>query len=562
MKNSLFLAGVLSFSSLCLSWGSALNAAEATPETMDMAAVEMETTELVPVTYLRLPLAPLENLNPAAARQAASIEVSTQLFAPLTKLDPKTYQVQPALATHWEVSADGLTYEFKLRPEAVWNNGEPLTAADVVWTLRHYLSPATNLPKAHILYVLKNAQAIHQGQLTDFTQLGVKAVDPYTVLFTLEQPLAYFPVLTSLWMFTPLPAVELDRYGESWGRPGTPLVSSGPYQVQQWQPEQPLILTQNLTYFAVDDVSIPGIQYHWLNDIKSGLYWYERDELDILGGHYLALPKDTLKQLKEANSPLIDNYRTTPSLCTEFYGFNIQQPPLDNSLVRKAIIAAIDRQRLIDEVLTQHQPAQTFVPPPLLGSVPISEEIGIDFNEHKARTWLADAGYPDGEGFPSLILMINEDAQHRKVAEAIQLFLRTYLNINLEIKEYSFADYIAQLYRPEQPIHLFRMGWCGDYPDAHSWLYEAFHTPQTPLLAWQNETFQAAVSRAQIALDPAQREQAYWQAEYLLVEQDAVMIPLYFLTTDYLVKPNIVNWSARIFGGQPVMHWLLIKPPE
>lgn len=549
MNTQLFLASLLTLLS-----GLGIQNAYAQYEAVD-AAVQAAKVEIHP-EYLRLPLKnTVTKFSPDQAQDAASIEVTGQLFVGLTRFSPRDYRALPALATEWAVSEDGLQYEFRLRPDAVWSDGQPITAADVVWTLRHNVLPSSATPNAQVLYVLKNAREIHQGELKDTTQLGVRALDQTTVVFTLTEPTAYFPILTGLWPYIPLPSQFAETRGDTWATAPDLLATSGPYQLKTIQVDGGLILEKNQRYFEADKVRIPELHYQIVPDNEAGVKLYERNELDVLGGVYLPLPRSLARALHQ-NPKITPDYQILPLLCTEFYGFNTQNAPMDNSLVRKAISAAIKRALLVDFVLRQHLPAYTFTPFPIWGAVPPEENIGIQFNIAEAKVWLADAGYPNGEGLPTLTLAVNDSEQHVQIGMAIQLLLKSYLNIDLELKIYPFDEYLAKLYDPSATMHMFRMGWCGDYPDPDSWLHAAFHPSQTPhLLNWHNEEFNATVEKARAEPDADKRRQLYWYAEHLLVEQEAAVLPLYYVTSSYLIKPWVKGWYGTAFGGQAVQAW-------
>jgi oligopeptide transport system substrate-binding protein len=174
-----------------------------------VSIAELTETEL---TQIRLPLtAPLTTFNPSQATTETDLQLTAYLFSGLTQLNPQTYQIEPALAQRWSISNNGLHYIFHLRPELRWNNGEAITAQDIVDTLHFHIKPENKMPFIAWLYPLKNAEAIHQGQLEDMTQLGVRALDQDTLMFTLTQPTPYFLTLTSLMPYMPLPAVLLKQ---------------------------------------------------------------------------------------------------------------------------------------------------------------------------------------------------------------------------------------------------------------------------------------------------------------------------------------------------------------
>jgi ABC-type oligopeptide transport system substrate-binding subunit len=549
--------------------------------------------------YLRIPVEyAVSTIDPGKIDEQLHIELVEQLFLGLTDFDSKTYAVIPELATEWQISADSTRYVFKLRQDAKWNNGEPVTAHDVVWAIERNLNPHTNSPYVNTLFVIKNAELIYQ-QLSDSTKsdsvtppaadseaeklsasqevtdannavtpspadskpkklsLGVRALDDYTVEFTLEHPSSYFLALVSLWSYHPLPRKTIEQYGDEWIKPKH-IVTNGPYQLVKWQASE-LILNKNPYFYEADQVKIPEVHYYTVFDSLLGLAMYENNELDILGGQvYLRLPATELPRIR-SNSFLRNQLQVNAILCNEWYGFNTQKPPTNNPLVRKAIAAAIDKNTLID-VLTQepYTPTTTFTPPPVFGAVAPEEGIGIAFNPKQARAWLAEAGYPNGKNFPKIVLMYPTSSDtHAVMAQGIQTILKHYLNIDIDLQHLDFKSFLETIKQPTTP-HLFRMGWCADYPDANNWLYEVLHSKRgSNWIGWNQPEFDQAVEQAQRVLEPDKRQQLYRRAEQILTEEEAAVVPLYFLKAQILVKPWVKNWYNMSIGGQHISQWYL-----
>ena len=515
-----------------------------------------------PVGYLRIPLNySVTTIDPGLTYDLAHIELVEQLFLGLTDFDPNTYEVLPELATNWQMSQEGKVYTFQLRQDVKWVHGEqpvrPVTAHDIVWAIQRNLNPKTDAPNAYTLYILKNAEAFHKGKTKSASQIGVRAIDDYTVEFTLEHSAGYFPALVSMWTYRPLPGQIIEEYGDKWTEPEH-IQSNGSYLLADWNKGRRLILRKNPYYYDEKNVNIPEVHYYIVPESSLGLAMYENNELDIIGGQaYLRLPQAEIPRIK-ADSWLRKEIQNRPHFCTEWYGFNTQRSPVDNPLVRKAIAAAIDKQTLIDIVIKEnHSPATTFTRPPIFGSVDPKEEVGIFFNPKQAKTWLAEAGYPEGQGFPKVILMHHDSEIQRANAQGIKTIVKHHLNIDLEIQALDFDLYMDQIEQPSTP-HIFRMGWCADYPDANNWLYEVFH-PKKGInwIGWNNREFAKVVEEAQRSSNPAVRQQLYHRAEQILTEETAAIIPIYFSTAQFLVKPWVKNWFHMAFGGQHLRDWSL-----
>jgi ABC-type oligopeptide transport system substrate-binding subunit len=542
------------------------------------------------VNYLRLPLKnPVVTLDPGWAYMPAQIEIVEQLFLGLTSFDPKTYEVVPKLASSWQVNKKGTVYTFKLRQDVKWTDGKPVTAHDIAWAIRRHLTEELDSPLVFLLYPIKNAEKIHLQHRADNLalekddalthdilrieeknepinspsskvsqkKLGVWAINDYTIEFKLNQPMSSFPVLVGLWPYRPLPRHLIAKYGDRWYQPDN-IQTNGPYKLTDWQKGKQLILSKNPHYYDAEKVTLSEVHYHIVPKSSLALAMYEKNELDMIGGPtYLYLPEREIPRIK-LDPVLRREMRTTPHFCTEWYGFNTQLPPMDTPLVRKAIAAAIDKRILIEVILQEnHSRAMTFTRPPTFGSVPPEAKKGIQFNPRQARAWLAKAGYPDGEGFPKVVLVHHVSKEHQKVANGIKTMLKYYLNIEVEVREIEWVDYLGVL-EQLQDVHLFRMGWCADYPDADNWLYEVFH-PQKGInwIKWQNPQFAELVDKARRFSHPKQRQDLYLDAEQILIEEEVAIVPLYFATTQFLVKPWVKNWYYMAFGGQQVCNWAL-----
>jgi oligopeptide transport system substrate-binding protein len=526
------------------------------------AAKNLEKLSDVPETvqapnYLRIPLDGLETIDPGLTVDTASIELTEQLFAGLTSFDRKDYQVIPELATSYTTAENGTVYRFFMRHDAKWTNGEPITAHDVVWAIKRNLSPKLQSPYAYTLFVLQNAEDINAGKKSA-DELGVKALDDYTVEFRLTNPMGYFPALVGIWVYRPLPRNTLEQYGENWTQPEH-IQSSGSYRLKKWEKNRVLILAKNDHYYHADEVHIPEIRYYFVPENSLGLAMYETNELDILGQQFLKIPLADILRIR--NDPVLrKESHSEPQFCTESYFFSLHDPPTDNVLVRKAIAAAIDKKLIIDFVLKGQQPAYTFTRPPIFGSIdPETDSVGIHFNPKQAKLWLAEAGYPDGKNFPKLLIMNNISEIYGEISKAIKIILKHNLNIDVEVRDQEYGAYMETIKQPHKP-NMFRYGWCADYPDAHNWLYDVFHPKNSEqLVGWHNQAFQDAIEKAAISLDQDERKQLYRRAEQLLVEDDVVIVPMYFNTADYLVKPRVKNWYNMAVGGQQIRNWSLEK---
>lgn len=506
---------------------------------------------------VRLPLpSAVETLDPGKAISPYALEVLEQLFVTLTDLDAETYEPQPELATQWEVSADGLTYRFALRENAVWTDGTPITAHDVVWAIQRNLRLGTSTSEIEHLSIIKNANAYAQGTLTDESQLGVRALDDFTLECTLTHPLSYFPSLASRPIFAPLPRHVIEIHGEGWTDPEH-IQSSGPYQLSLWQASLALVLQKNPLFYEAESVSIPQIRYYIIPDRQVALAMYEQGELDVVGGAYTNIPVEHLPNIK--TDPFIkQEFHTAPDLCVTAYGFHTQQSPVDTPLLRKAMAASIDRELLVKLVTRgDEEPATTLTHSRIFKEIAPQTPVGIPFHPEQAAQWLAEAGYPKGTGLPELSLLYEKDPGAEAVAVALRDAWRYYLNLQIELQSVSPAEFQQQV-RQSGGTHLFSLSWCAAYPSVNNFL-EQILRPESAfqLTGWNSKGFSRLVNALTRITDPELRRQFYRKAQQIVYEEDAIIIPLYFGTASMLVKPRVKGWSYRPIGGQRIRDWSL-----
>jgi len=494
-------------------------------------------------------------------------------------------KIIPTLTTeHWQKSEDGTVYTLKLPIDAQLAQGEQGLAHKMVEEIWYIFmnqenSPFDNLKNANALFVAM--EEIIDNVITHFLDsgeirltmadspteqiisLGVRAIDDYTVQFTLEHANASFPALVSTEAFRPLPRHVIEQYGPEWTLPGN-IQTNGSYQLKEWDKGNKIVLTKNSDYYEADQVNIREVHYLIVPESSIGFTMYQDDALDIIGGAvYLRLPQTEIPRI-QTDPKLYKEMHTGTQACTEWYEFNTQKPPTDKVLVRKAMVAAIDKQLLIEIVLKGTQiPARTLVPHNILGDINQDEEVLDDFNPEQAKKWLKKAGYPNGDGFPKVVLMHPTSETHRKIAQGIKTLLKHYLNIDIEAQGVNWRHYDDTVYNSFQPKsatspHLFRYSTCAKYPDASNWL-GVFHSDYVNWLSGKNrELFDQTLDKARLAKDPVKSQQQFRRAEQILIEYEVATMPLYFNNPRFLVKPRVKGWYNKTFGGQHLRNWSLV----
>ncbi|GAB4254010.1 MAG: peptide ABC transporter substrate-binding protein [Candidatus Methylacidiphilales bacterium] len=492
-----------------------------------------------------------KSLDPAVITGQADGRISSSLFEGLTARDAAG-EIIPGMAERWDVSENGTRYTFYLR-EAQWSNGDPVTAHDFVGSWRRILEPATAAPYSDILFFLKNAEAYQKGQISDFSEVGVRALDDRTLQVDLEAPTAYFPELTAFVTYQPVHLPTVKSYGEAWVRPEH-IVVNGPYRLRAWKINDRIELERNETYWNAQAVAFRRVDAMAVAKATTALNLFLTGQADLILDKSM-VPAQLIAELRG-----LPEFHSYTFLANYFYRFNVTRPPLDNVLVRRALSAAIDRQRIVDRITKAGElPATALTPLGIGGYIPPE---GIGFDPDQARKWLAEAGFPGGAGFPRLSILYNKTDLNEQVAVEIQSMWAEILGIRVDLRNQEWATYLTSLDQLDYDIA--RSSWVGDYKDPNTFL-DCFVTGRgNNRTGWSNSTYDALLARANQTLDAATRWDLMRQAETILVRDDAPIAPIYYFTGIMLFDANRLGGvQGNLIDDHPIraMYWKEGKRP-
>ncbi len=445
-----------------------------------------------------------------------------------------------------------------------------LNANDVAYGITRTLDPTTASDYAYVLYPIKGAEALNTANPSDegfedlLMNLGVEALDETTVQFTIEQPAAYFPSLVALSNAYPVPAEVIEEWGDNWTEAGL-IVTNGPYTLHEWVHGAELWLEKNPLWVEADDVQIELFGGPIIQEETTAMAMYENNETDYNGASPgWGPPLQDMDRVK-SDPQLSQELYIAPAPCTYYYGFVVTKSPFDDVRLRQAFSIAIDRESLVENVLKGGQiPAHSFAPPGIFGNVAEDFEIGANLvgdyaaRLSEAQALLADAGYPEGEGL-NVTLAHNTSEGHAQIAQAIQaMWQEAFPQATINIENQEWAVYLNTLL-PESPDeekpNIYRFGWCTDYPDSNNWLNEVFNSKSGQNNSkFFNDEYDALVEEAAFEPDPDQRLELYRQAESILVDQEAAIIPIYYYTRVRLYKP----WVEPVINpisADPIAQW-------
>ena len=481
------------------------------------------------------------DLDPEAITAFTDANVVYALFEPLTWIDEKTVQPVPAAAASWDVSPDGLVYTFHLRPEGRWSDGKPVTADDFVWSYRRILTPAFASSYSYMLWPIKNAQAYNAGQITDFSRVGVKALDPLTLQITLEKPTPYLPSLAAHQTWLPVPRQVIEKFGPydrrntAWTRPGN-LVGNGAFVLKEWSPDARIVVDKNPLYRDAAHVRLQRIIFFPIENGEAEENAFRAGQLDLTYG----LPSAKIALYRREHP---EELRVESRLATYWLFINVARPPLDNAKLRRALALAVDRTAISRDVLAgSRAPVHSLTPPDCAG---YTCRAGIPDDFAAARRLLAEAGYPGGRGLPTFEVQSYASEGSLRVLEAIQSMWVRELGVHITIAQLEQRT----LYHNQRTKNytIAFSGWIADYADPSTFLDTLVTDNGSNYAGWSDPAYDRLIAAAGRTADNARRYELFQQAEAILLDQ-APLIPLFTGEQTYLVRPEVRNWHPSPLG--------------
>lgn len=483
----------------------------------------------------------IETLDPQKAATANETAILLDLFEGLVTRDALGRTV-PGAAESWTVSPDGLTYTFRLREGARWSSGEAVKAEDFVASFRRLFDPATEATEAGLLNVIRNAKSVQEGTAKPDT-LGVEAVDPLTLVITLETPTPTFPARLALPAALPLNVPSIKKFATNFSA-GTKIISNGAYQVGMTGKKDGVQLQKNPRYRAAESVSIDSLAYRSFETAADCVTAYRAGEVQSCA----AVPTETLAELKQEFGGAL---RVAPYAGTYFYVFNTSHKPFDDPNVRKALDLAIDRETLAKEAWSGGMvPASTLIPPGLSGhAAPSAEPLAA--RQAKAQTLLEKAGFrPDRPNGRTLHveIRVGTGTAHEKAAEIVAGQWRA-IGVEAVITTEPNGEHFARL-RDGGDFEIGRAGWIADEVDPIDMLKLMTSDNRFNYARYRNPEFDGLVAKAGTEMDEAKRLDDLEAAEAILAT-DAPILPVLGYAALELVSPGLSGWNDNILDQHP-----------
>ncbi|MGE0615624.1 MAG: peptide ABC transporter substrate-binding protein [Bacteriovoracia bacterium] len=437
-------------------------------------------------------------------------------------------RVAPALAQTWTRSQDGKTYTFKLRPGVKWSDGVPLKAKDFLNSWRRLLSPLTAASYAYFLFDIEGAQEFNRGVLKDFDRVGVKAPDDQTLVVKLKEPVAHWIYMPTFWVTFPIRQDLIDKFGNGWTKPGN-LVTLGPFTLFAYDIDAKIIMKANPLYAGARG-NIQEVSALIVKDDATALNLYESGRLDFLA------EISTLDLKRLANRA---DLKTFPYLKTGYLGFKTTKHPASNVKVRRAISMAIDKAKIGQILHGGQEPATTFVPP---GVFAYERQGGLKYDPVAAKRELSASGEFAARTLKMELLTPNWDKQ-LTLAQFIQAELKKNLNIEVSVQPFDHKTFRAQLDLHAHPF--YEANWGADYPDPDNFLSVFLGNSGNNRNNWKNARYDELVLKARFETKTEKRAQYYAEAQKILLEQDAVIVPLYYEPNKALVRSRVKGFRLN-----------------
>lgn len=451
------------------------------------------------------------SLDPIHTTDTTSATVVMKIFEGLVDQDPLTLKIIPALAESWDVSDDALSYTFHLKQGVKFHNGREVTSADFRYNFERCLTRENRSERSWVLQPIKGAKAMLAGEAD--TLVGMETPDDYTVILRLEEP--YAPFLSYL-------AMEAGRVAASEGIDGdsfTP-VGTGPFKFISWDHGIRVSVAANESWHG-GEVGIPRVDFEVIPDVGVAFQKFVAGELDFVE----EIPPGQLELIKERYP---DSVRMWPYLRIEYVGFNMTRPPFkDNPTLRKALSHAVDRKSIVESLFEGAAEIPTGILPP---DIPGRDESikGYSYDPEKAKTLLAEAGYPDGRGLPEITLWYNTNERHEQVMQFIQSNLNA-IGLKTRLRSLDWPAYLkaCESHEPD----MYRLGWVADIPDADNFLYILLHSSQKGSAGnysgYSNPEFDKLVSEARLITDQDKRNELYMKADRIAMDEAVWIIYAY-----------------------------------
>ncbi len=483
-----------------------------------------------------------ETIDPALNSAVDGGNMILHAFECLLTIDEEG-QIAEGQAEKWEQSEDGLTWTFHLRDGLKWSDGSDLTANDFVYSWKRVCDPNTASP--YVDTVLSMVEGYKDAIKGDLDALGVTAEDDKTLVVKLSAPCTFYESVAAFATLSPVQQATVEANGDKWATKADTYITNGPFYIAEWVPSSYLLMRKNENYWNADAVKLDGIRFNLIEDANAAYSAYQTGDILMIKD----VPTEEIPSLSGQ-----DDFYVDPIIGTYYLSLNLDREPFNDVKVRKAMSLAIDRD-YVAETLMQgtYSAASSFIGPGWLdtdgsdfmananGGQPYMDNSDYEANVEEAKQLLADAGYPNGEGLPSVTYSTNDSGYHKVVAEYLQQAWAE-LGIDVQVEVVEWASFTPL--RRNGDFDSSRNGWVGDYSDPSNMLDVLYSSNGNNDGNYNNADYDAAMDEARTTMDPTERSKALHKAEDVLME-DMGCIPIAYYNDFWLQSSKIIgSWHS------------------
>lgn len=486
-----------------------------------------------------------ETIDPALNSAVDGGNMLLHAFECLLTVD-ESGNLAPGQAETWETSEDGLTWTFHLRDGLKWSDGSDLTANDFAYSWKRVCDPMVAAPYAET--VLSMVAGYEDAIGGDLDALQVVAEDDNTLVVTLNAPCSYFGSLAAFATLSPVQQATVEANGDAWATKAETYISNGPFYISEWVPGSHILMSKNPYYWDADAIKLDGIKWNLIEDSNAAYSAYQTGEVLMIKD----VPTEEIPSLTGS-----DDFYVEPIIGTYYLSLNINREPFNDANVRKALSLAIDREYVASTLMQgTYTAASNFMGPGWVdtdgsqfmdnanGGQPYIDTANFEANLEEAKQLLADAGYPNGEGLPSITYSTNDSGYHKVVAEYLQQAWAE-IGVDLQVEIVEWASFTPM--RRNGDYDSSRNGWVGDYSDPSNMLDLFYSTNGNNDGKFNNADYDAAMDIARTTLDATERSEALHTAEDILMEE-AGCIPVAYYNDFYLQSSKITGSWHSAYG--------------
>ncbi len=478
-----------------------------------------------------------DGLDPGITNNSFASPILMNAFEGLIVYDASN-SIVGGSAESWDISADGTVYTFHLRDDLKWSDGSALTAEDFVYSYLRVLDPALGAQYSGMLTdYIKGAAEYFAGDV-DADAVGIRAVDANTLELELIQPAAYYLGILGMWVYSPVNQATVEAAGDKWTLSADTFVSNGPFKMQKISFGEGYELVKNENYWNAANVKLEMLNFRFIPDASTSLIALEKGDID--GSN--SVPSADLPRLKASSDAL----QIIPSYGTTYYEINVTKAPYDDPMVRKALAMALDRTSIIENVLqTTDEPAYSLIAPGYTVDGKAYDEgrgnygLSATADVEGAQAMLAEAGYPNGEGFPTLELSYYTNERVKTTVEAMQQMWQENLGIKVNVSTEEWAVYYENIQALNYDVGA--MGWGADYMHPMTFFPIRVSDAVYNNSGYASAEYDSLVAQAQAETDPMKAMKIMRDAEDVLMA-DMPLIPLYYRTTPMMMAPYVKGW--------------------